>query len=98
MNEKELLEQKCLCLMQLRLTKWQLIWNLEFEINSLETVDKMVLSEAEIAGKLPAADIQKAIQALDMKIMDKTFQIQRAYKDIEMLDPIISKMREEVAV
>lgn len=89
MEKNELEENKIVCLKQLRLSKWQLIWIKEFEITSIQNLDKKALAQAELSGKHTPEEIKKGQQMLAMKTVMAQGEIEKAKIEIKMLDDII---------
>ena len=46
MTERKQLENQIICLEQLQLTKWQAIWNKEFELLALDRIEKDAIEKA----------------------------------------------------
>lgn len=86
MNEKELKDNKKLCLEQLRLSKWQLIWNREHEIRMLKEQDKKEMTRLELEGKTDSKTLGQMSMAIDGQIKSKEAEIKYAQKEIEFLD------------
>lgn len=93
MNEKELCDNKIVCLKQLRLSKWQLIWNREFELGMLENVDKAAIDKAEITGvELPPDMLEKIKAEYDHKFRTKQTETEYAKLEIQVLDRAIEEL------
>lgn len=98
MNEKELLDNKILCLKQLRLSKWQLIWNREFELGFDVEVEEDALkkleSQAMFNTNINPDAVKAKRQQLQLQMAAKEGEIVRAKKAIEKLDLIIKDLEE----
>ena len=79
------------CLKQLRTSKYELIWNRQFEILSLTTFDLQTLEKAELGGSsnLSQDQITSAKDNVNLQIRHKELEIQRASFEITLLDSII---------
>lgn len=93
MNEKELQENKIVCLKQLRLTKWQLKWNKEIDVEYYK-VEKDAIQKAELEGKWSPNEMKQAKQAVEIKLFQAYADIEQANIYIKMLDEVISKLEE----
>ena len=96
MSEKELLDNKILCLKQLRLSKWQLIWNREFELSFDKEVEEDALKKLEASATFNPNINPEAVKAkwqqLQLQMAGKEGEIVRAKKAIEKLDLIIKEL------
>lgn len=88
-----LTENKKLCLEQLRLTKYQLIWNREHEIRMLKEHDTKEITRLELEGKTDTKTIVALKGNIDQQIKNKEADIKYAKVEIEYLDKDIGGMK-----
>ena len=93
MKEEQIKENKKLCLEQLRLSKWQLIWNREHEIRMFEEQDKREMTRLELEGKTDTKAIVQMGAAIDSQIKAKKGEIEYAKKEIEFLNKDIEAFK-----
>lgn len=91
----ENLDDKVLCLKQLRLSKWQLIWNREIEIKVLDEVDAPEITRAELEAKASSEVVTKARQMIEVQKQNKLSDIAIAKREIEILDKVIALLEHD---
>lgn len=92
MKEKELNENKRLCLEQLRLSKWQLIWNREHEIRFIEQNDLPLVTRLELEGKMTGEQVMNMKKNLETNIATKRAEMKTAQEEIKLLDKEIEEL------
>lgn len=75
------LEQKKLCLEQLRLTKWQLIWNRQHETRMIKENDLPEVGRALLQGQ----KVEQVKKNLEDKILTNDSEIRRAHIEIDLI-------------
>ena len=90
-EEMDRTREQTRCLKQLRTSKYELVWNRQFEILSLTTFDLQTLEKAELGGNsnLSQDQVKSAKDNVSMQIRHKEVDIQRASFEITLLDSII---------
>lgn len=97
MNERELLDNKILCLRQLRLSKWQLVWNREFDLDSIENIKKPSINKSKIEGNMPEGMVENAEKNLKQQMVNAIGEMTVAKLEIQLLDQRIKILEEEQA-
>ena len=103
MNDTELKENRIVCLKQLRLSKWQLMWNREFELVILVNIDKVAIErhkkeqekakiKGEIVRDIDPETLKKVEADVNMKIQLKSSEIEKTKMEISVLDDIIKEL------
>lgn len=89
MTPIELHENYILCLIQLRLSKWQAIWNKSFELSSIKQIENPAIEKAELAGALDENQLTIVKNKLSQDTQTKLFEINKLDMEIQMLDQMI---------
>ena len=95
MNGKEFLENKIVCLKQLRLSKWQLIWNKEVELAYILKIEQPAVDEVELKGSFDPEHLSKIKSVVKQNMSMVSAEIQQAQLYINMLDEIIADLEKQ---
>ena len=96
MTERKQLENQIICLEQLQLTKWQAIWNKEFELLALDRIEKDAIEKAELGSNFQPEQLQKIKQKYDFDVQSRTYEISKYQLEISLLDAVLAKLNEDL--
>lgn len=82
-------------LKQLRLAKWQFIWNKEFELLSLEKIDQDAIEKAELGSKIPEDQLKVIKQQHDQKVHLTGFEMAKGQMEVSLLDAVIAELQKQ---
>lgn len=96
MTKEDLDIQKLICLKQLRLTKWQLVWNKEFELMAIEAIDKPAIEKAELNAQ-PLEGLQMAKRDMEMRFNKAAYDVEHTKVEIMILDKYIEELEKDAS-